>query len=56
MKTIAAVNRFLYQTPQKYETATDNVHLAGVFLSTDSDTGKSKHIERIFFPEFDRTV
>lgn len=56
MKTVAAINRFLYQTPQKYETATDNVHLAGVFLVINSETGKSTMIERIFFPEFDRTV
>lgn len=56
MKTIAAINRFLYQTPQKYETATDNVHLAGVSLVINSETGKSTQIERIFFPEFDRKI
>ena len=54
MKTIAAINRFLYQTPQKYETATDNVHLAGIYLIIDSESGKCLEIERIFFPEFDR--
>ncbi len=27
MKTEAAINRFLYQTPQKYQTATDSIHL-----------------------------
>lgn len=54
MKTIAAINRFLYQTPQKYETAIDNVHLAGVYLIIDSESGKCSEIERIFFPEFDR--
>lgn len=56
MKTVAAINRFLYQTPQKYETASDNVHLAGVFIIIDSESGKAKSIERIFFPEFDRKV
>jgi 2',3'-cyclic-nucleotide 2'-phosphodiesterase len=56
MKTVAAINRFLYQTPQKYETASDNVHLAGVFLVVNTETGKSISIERIFFPEFDRSV
>lgn len=56
MKTVAAINRFLYQTPQKYETASDNVHLAGVFLVVNTETGKSTSIERIFFPEFDRSV
>lgn len=56
MKTVAAINRFLYQTPQKYETASDNVHLAGVFIIVNSENGKAKSIERIFFPEFDRKV
>ena len=56
MKIDAAINRFLYQTPQKYQTATDNVHLAGMFLKVDGDTGKTIEIERIFIPEFDRRV
>ncbi len=56
MKTDAAINRFLYQTPQKYQTATDNVHLCGVFLKIDSDTGKTVEIERIFIPEFDKKI
>lgn len=54
MKTDAAINRFLYQTPQKYQTATDNVHLTGVFLKVDSETGKTISIERLFIPDFDR--
>lgn len=53
MKVQPALNRFLYQTPQKYETATDNVHLCGVLLNIDTETGKSLGMERIFFPEFD---
>lgn len=56
MKIEAAINRFLYQTPQKYQTATDNVHLTGLFLKVNSDTGKTVEIERIFIPEFDKTV
>jgi hypothetical protein len=56
MKTDAAINRFLYQTPQKYQTATDNVHLCGVFLKIDSETGKTQEIERIFIPEFDKKI
>lgn len=54
MKTDAAINRFIYQTPQKYQTATDNVHLSGVFLKIDPATGKTVEIERVFFPEFDK--
>jgi len=56
MKTDAAINRFLYQTPQKYQTATDNVHLTGLFLKVDSTTGKTVEIERIFLPEFDKAA
>ncbi len=54
MKTDAAINRFLYQTPQKYQTATENFHLAGIFVKVNSETGKSVKIERIFIPEFDK--
>lgn len=54
MKTEAAINRFLYQTPQKYQTATDNVHMSSVFLKIDVDTGKTIEIERIFVPDFDK--
>ena len=54
MKAQAALNRFLFQTPQKYETASDNIHLCGVFLKVDTETGKAMSIERIFFPEFDK--
>ncbi len=56
MKTDAAINRFLYATPQKYQTAENNLHLCGIFLKIDTDTGKTKHIERIFLPEFEKTI
>ena len=56
MKTLAAINRFIYQTPQKYQTATDNVHLCGVFVSVNSETGKAVEIERIFLPDFDKKL
>jgi 2',3'-cyclic-nucleotide 2'-phosphodiesterase len=52
MKTQAAINRFLYQTPQKYETAENDIHLCGVFIKVDTETGKAIEIERILFPEF----
>lgn len=52
MKVQAAVNRFIYQTPQKYETAQDDVHICGMFLKIDVSTGKTLEIERIIFPEF----
>jgi hypothetical protein len=56
MKTQAALNRFLYQTPQKYETAENDVHLCAVFIKADSETGKALEIERILFPEFNRKL
>ncbi|MBZ0201360.1 MAG: TIGR00282 family metallophosphoesterase, partial [Ignavibacteriaceae bacterium] len=56
MKTVAAVNRFIYQTPQKYETAVDDVHLCGMFFKIDADTGKTVSLERITFPEFNKTT
>lgn len=54
MKKEAAINRFLYQTPQKYIAATDQMHLCGVFLKVDSETGETVEIERIIMPEFDK--
>ena len=56
MKTEAAINRFLYQTPQKYQTATDEVHLCGVFIKIDTETGSAVEIERIVLPEFERST
>ncbi|MGE5399405.1 MAG: TIGR00282 family metallophosphoesterase [Ignavibacteriales bacterium] len=54
MKTEAAINRFIYQTPQKYQTAENDLHLCGVMLKVDSETGKTIEIERILLPEFIR--
>ncbi|MFZ2322918.1 MAG: TIGR00282 family metallophosphoesterase [Ignavibacteriaceae bacterium] len=54
MKSSAAINRFLFATPQKYETAKDNVHLTGMFFKIDTETGKTLELERIFFPDFDK--
>jgi metallophosphoesterase (TIGR00282 family) len=52
MKSAAAINRFLYQTPQKYETAENDVHLCGMFFKVDAETGSTIELERIIFPEF----
>jgi metallophosphoesterase (TIGR00282 family) len=56
MKTSAALNRFLFATPQKYETAKDNVHLCGMFFKIDTETGKTIDLERIFLPDFDKKI
>lgn len=55
MKTDAALNRFLYQTPQKYQTAKDELHLCGLMIKADSETGKALEIERILIPEFEKS-
>lgn len=55
MKTQAAINRFLFQTPQKYETAKEEIHLSAVFVKVDINSGKTSFIERIFFPEFEKS-
>ena len=54
MKTEAAINRFLFQTPQKYQTANDQLHLCGVFVKVDNKTGVATEIERILIPEFEK--
>jgi len=56
MKTTAALNRFIYQTPQKYETAENDVHLCGFFLRVDPESGKTLELEKILFPEFIRKI
>jgi len=56
MKKEAAINRFLYQTPQKYQTAQDDIHLAAVIISVDKVTGKARKIKRIFFPDFQSEI
>lgn len=56
MKTDAAINRFLYQTPQKYQTAENDVHICGVFTKIDTGSGKALEIERINLPEFNRNA
>lgn len=54
MKTDAAINRFIYQTPQKYQAATDSAHLCGIFVQLNEETGLAEKIERIMIPEFEK--
>lgn len=56
MKKDAALNRFIYQTPQKYQVAEDDIHLSGLFLRVDAATGKTIEIERIQIPEFVKKI
>ena len=50
-----AIKRFMLGTPHKYETAKDEVKICGVVVKVDPETGHALSIERITFPEFERT-
>lgn len=41
------IRRFLNGLPEKFEIANNDIHLNGVFLSIDTDSGKTKDINRI---------
>ena len=42
-----AINRFLYQRPDKFEIPEGPVHLDAAVIDVDAKTGKAKSIERI---------
>ncbi len=50
----AVIQRFLLQTPQKFEIAEEELHLNSVIIQIDEVSGLSKKIEQITFPEFKR--
>jgi len=52
MKKEQAIKRLIYQTPYKFEQATDGVKFCAVFVSVNTETGKAEKIEHIVFPEF----
>ena len=41
------IQRFLTQIPVKFESASQDARLNGVFIDVDSETGKARKIERI---------
>ena len=47
MKKETSIKRYLFGTPFKHEVAEDDVKFAGVLIEIDTETGKSKKIERI---------
>jgi len=47
-----SVNRFVYQTPQKQEIATEDLRINAVVVNIDLQTGKAAKITRIFEPKF----
>ncbi|MCS7074028.1 MAG: YmdB family metallophosphoesterase, partial [Bacteroidia bacterium] len=51
-----AINRFLYQTPQKYKVAEENLIINGVIFQLDLKTAKTVWVERVSFPELRRSA
>ncbi len=45
-----ALERLLTQIPWKFDVATEEIELQGVVVEVDSETGKSKNIQRIRVP------
>lgn len=54
MRKDIALKRFIRQTPHKFESATEDVHVAGVVCEVDCITGKTTSIELFIYPEFER--
>ncbi|TCD47631.1 TIGR00282 family metallophosphoesterase [Chlorobium sp. N1] len=54
MQSKSAIDRMLYQTPHKYECASEDVHFSAVVVALDAETGKTVGIRRIFYPEFEK--
>ncbi|HUN65726.1 MAG TPA: TIGR00282 family metallophosphoesterase [Bacteroidota bacterium] len=52
LKKDIAIRRFLHQTPYKYEMATFDVRLCGVYLQVDGETGKALKFESFIYPAF----
>ena len=47
-----SINRFVYQTPQQQEIATDDLRINAVVINIDLQSGKALKITRIFEPKF----
>lgn len=52
MKKEASIRRYILGTPHKHEVAEGDVRFSSVLIDIDLETGKSKSIKRIFYPEF----
>ncbi len=56
MDTQTSIQRFLYQTPQKYKLAEGDLCLQGAIFELDTDTGLCFSIKRIQFPKFKTSI
>jgi hypothetical protein len=52
MKKDQALKRLMLGTPHKYEVASNDVRLCGVYLQVDGETGRATVMEQIIFPKF----
>ncbi len=52
MKKEIAIQRFIRQTPFKFEMATEDNHFSAVLIEADVATGHAVRIETLFLPEF----
>jgi metallophosphoesterase (TIGR00282 family) len=52
MKKDLAIKRLMLSTPHKYEIASHDVRMAGVFVQADSTTGRASKMESFVFPSF----
>jgi 2',3'-cyclic-nucleotide 2'-phosphodiesterase len=55
LKKDIAIKRFLRQTPFKYEPASDDARICALVLNINTETGKCSKIERIAFPDFNKS-
>ena len=52
LKKDIAIRRFLHQTPYKYEMASFDVRLCGVYVQVEVESGKALKFESFVFPAF----
>ncbi len=52
MKKEQAIRRLITGTPHKYEVASHDVRLCGVYVLADGDTGRALKMETVVFPAF----
>lgn len=56
MRKDVALKRFLLQTAHKYEIATDDIRISGVFVKIDTSINQATYIESFIEPEFERRI
>ncbi len=52
LKKEIAIRRFMHQTPYKYEMASFDARVCGVYVQADAETGKALKFESFIYPAF----